>query len=211
MVSYSGLVQAALMTEQIRLSRGKSDRVPGQGVRSSFETVLSKALDVRSTPQVPDTDLQCDMKFNEGLKFVLEREGSRLVRNDGGRESSKFGILQSTAARYGYKGDINNIPRSEVERIYRKLWEQSGSASLPFPLSTVHFDTYVNSPAAAEKILVKSRGDTDLYLKMRENRYARLVEMRPEQYGKYLKGWKSRIQTLRTMVAQHGGNSDFTA
>lgn len=212
MVSHLDLVQAVLTSEQIRLNRQMANGVRVNNGQPSFEAVLSKTLDQCSAPSLPAAaNTVEDMKFGEGLRFVLEREGTKLVRQDGGRESSKFGILQSTAAQYGYKGDINNIPRSEVERIYGRIWEKSGAASLPFPLSTVHFDTYVNSPAAAEKILVKSRGNTDLYLRMRENRYARLVEMKPELYGKYLKGWNNRIQTLRSMVAQYGQGKDFKA
>lgn len=211
MVSHLDLVQAALTAEHIRLSRRSADGVHVRKDQPSFEKVLLRAVDTCSPSAIPESRPEDDMKFREGLKFVLEREGSKLVRNDGGRESSKFGILQSTAARYGYRGDISTIPRSEVERIYRKIWDQSGSGSLPFPLSTVHFDTYVNSPAAAENILKKSRGNTDLYLKMRENRYARLAEVRPERYGIYLKGWNNRIQTLRNMVAQYGQGGDSAA
>ena len=125
------------------------------------------------------------------------------MREDGGRENSRYGILQSTAREYGFKGNIKDITRADAEAIYRKLWDKSGAASLPFPLSTVHFDTYVNSPSAADKILTKSQGTADVYLRMREQRYTRLAEIRPEQYGKYLKGWNNRIKNLRTMVADY--------
>jgi hypothetical protein len=82
---------------------------------------------------------------------------------------------------------------------------------LPFPLSTVHFDTYVNSPSAAEKILTKSQGNTDVYLRLREQRYTRLAEIRPEQFGKYLKGWSNRIKNLQTMVAQYKSGTNYKA
>jgi lysozyme family protein len=141
----------------------------------------------------------------------MEKEGSKTVREDGGRETSKYGILQSTAREYGYKGNIKDISRADAEAIYRKLWEKSGSASLPFPLSTVHFDTYVNSPSAADKILAKSQGNPHVYLQLREQRYARLAEVRPELYSKYLKGWNNRIKSLRTMVTQHRNGIIFKA
>jgi lysozyme family protein len=69
----------------------------------------------------------------------------------------------------------------------------------------------VNSPSAADKILTKSQGNTDVYLRLREQRYARLAEIKPEQYGKYLKGWNNRIKNLRTMVAQHITGISFKA
>jgi lysozyme family protein len=151
------------------------------------------------------------MKFRDGLKFVLEREGSKHVREDGGRESSKYGILQSTAEEHGYQGNVKDLTRADAEAIYRKIWEKSGAESLPFPLSTVHFDTYVNSPSAAEKILTKSQGNTDVYLRLREQRYTRLAEIRPEQFGKYLKGWSNRIKNLQTMVAQYKSGTNYKA
>ena len=117
--------------------------------------------------------------------------------------SSKFGILQSTAREHGYKGNIKNITRVDAEAIYKKIWDKSGAASLPYPLSLVHFDTYVNSPAAATKLLKKSAGNTDAYLSMRAHRYTRLAELRPAQYGKYLKGWINRVADLRNIIAGH--------
>jgi lysozyme family protein len=144
-----------------------------------------------------------DMKFREGLAAVLKHEGSGLVRRDGGRESSKYGILQTTAREFGYKGDIRNITKEEAEGIYRKIWDKSGAESLPYPLSLVHFDTYVNSPAAAKKLLAKSGGNTETYLKMRAQRYHRLAELRPERFGKYLKGWMNRIASLKNITTEY--------
>ncbi len=141
--------------------------------------------------------------FDEIIKIVFKHEGHRYVKNDGARGASRFGILESTARQYGYKGDIKNISQAEVDGIYRKMWEKSGAASLPYPLSLVHFDTYVNSPGAAKKLLEKSGGDIDAYLQLREKRYKRLAELRPERYAKYLKGWTNRINSLRASVNEH--------
>jgi len=73
----------------------------------------------------------------------------------------------------------------------------------------VHFDTYVNSPAAATKLLKKSAGNTDSYLAMRAHRYTRLAELRPAQYGKYLKGWINRVADLRNITAGHSVLRNF--
>jgi lysozyme family protein len=210
MLSHLNLVEAILASKQFDLSRKTGKNVHMQSSRPSFEEVLTKNL-YKSPSVLPLNNVipKSDAKFQEGLKFVLEREGSKHVREDGGRESSKYGILQSTAREHGYKGDIKDLTKVDAEVIYRKLWEKSGAESLPFPLSTVHFDTYVNSPSASEKILAKSQGNTDVYLRLREQRYARLAEIRPEQYGKYLKGWNNRINNLRSMVAQNKYGESF--
>ena len=61
----------------------------------------------------------------------------------------------------------------------------------------------MNSPGAAKKLLEKSGGNIDTYLQLREKRYKRLAELRPERYGKYLKGWTNRINNLRATVNEH--------
>jgi len=175
---------------------------------------LDKGPSVQSLPTIPASSPVLvkegdNSRFKEILATVLKHEGSAYVHSDGGAESSKFGILQSTAKEYGYKGNIKNITRADAEAIYRKLWDKSGAASLPYPLSLVHFDTYVNSPAAAAKLLKKSAGNTDAYLSMRAHRYRRLAELRPAQYGKYLKGWISRVADLRNISAGHKVPGNF--
>lgn len=212
MVSHLDLLGAVLASKQLDLSRRTGKNNPFRPGSPSFEEVLAKNLQGSS----PVSSANCEVtgpddKFQEALKFVLEKEGSRHVRKDGGHESSRYGILQSTASEYGYRGNVKDLTKAEAEAIYKKLWQKSGAESLPRPLSTVHFDTYVNSPAAAEKILAKSRGNTDIYLRLREKRYARLAEIRPEQYGKYLKGWNNRIDSLRTMVARINQGANLRA
>ena len=210
MLSHINIVEAILASKQLDLSRRAGRLSYPQSLGHSFEKVLTNNLQMNA-PVLPFNNelMQADAKFQEGLKFVLEREGSKHVREDGGRESSKFGILQTTGREYGYKGNIKDLTKADAEAIYRKIWNKSGAESLPFPLSTVHFDTYVNSPAAAERILTKSQLNIDTYLRLREQRYARLAEIRPEQYGKYLKGWNNRIKNLRSMVAQYKYDSKF--
>jgi lysozyme family protein len=140
----------------------------------------------------------------EALRFVLEHEGSGYVANDAGKESSKYGILQATAARYGYNGDMRSMSRTQAEAIYRKIWDESGSRNLPAGLALVHFDTYMNSPQAAKKMLQASGGDTDTYLRLRTQRYTRLCQLKPARYAQYMKGWMRRIHDLRAAAAAVG-------
>jgi lysozyme family protein len=159
---------------------------------------------IRSAP----IHTSADAGFKDIVKVVMKHEGTAYVRMDGGKESSKMGILQSTATEYGYRGDIKNISKADAEAIYRKIWDKSGAANLPYPLSVVHFDTYVNSPSAARKILKQSGGDIDTYLKMREDRFIRLASARPERYGKYLNGWINRVNSLRSVVTEYAKTTD---
>ena len=109
------------------------------------------------------------------IRFVLKQEGSTYVSRDGGKESSKYGVLQSTARGYGFKGSIKDLTQPEAEAIYEKMWKESGAAKLPRDLALVHFDTYINSPAAARRMLKACGGDTENYLDLRAQRYAHLA------------------------------------
>jgi len=160
------------------------------------------ALNQLSPSYTLNTTVNKKDRFEEALNFVLKHEGKNLVHRDGARgESSMYGILQSTANENGYKGNIKDITVEDVKAIYRKIWEKSGASSLPPALSVVHFDTYVNNPAMAKKLLNRSKGDINIYLKMREQQYVNLAEKRPEVFKRYLKGWKTRVDNLRTMIA----------
>lgn len=126
MLSHVNLVEAILASKQFDLSRRTGRSVSSQNSSTSFEAALTKNLH-RSPSVLPLNNeiSETDAKFNDALQFVMEKEGSKTVREDGGRETSRYGILQSTAREYGYKGNIKDISRADVEAIYRKLWEKS--------------------------------------------------------------------------------------
>jgi lysozyme family protein len=213
MVSYMDLVERVFVLEQMRNSQ-KNMTMNTNATKANFGHLFSKSLqeveakDPLAKKNILEIDLSIpvdeEAKFKKCLAFVLEKEGNKLVLEDGGtKESSRLGILQSTGRVFGYKGNIKNITRNDAEKIYRKLWEQSGAASLTFPLAVVHFDAYVNSPASSKRFLEKSKGDINTYLKLREQRYVKLASSNPEVYAKYLQGWKNRITNLESMIAAH--------
>ncbi|TAN40685.1 MAG: hypothetical protein EPN22_17135 [Nitrospirae bacterium] len=213
-------IDGSQQTELIKLpkSPGKLPDNPG-----SFNNILNESLNIieaaKPEPRkeisnkllsVPypvmeraDNARQDSSKFKEIFKVVMKHEGKAYVKEDGARGASKYGILETTARAYGYKGSIKNLTLTEAEGIYKKIWEKSGAASLPYPMSLVHFDSYVNSPNAAKKFLEKSEGDIDSYIKLREQRYKRLASVRPQLYAKYLKGWMNRINGLKGIVTDY--------
>ncbi|OPY77594.1 MAG: hypothetical protein A4E64_01059 [Syntrophorhabdus sp. PtaU1.Bin058] len=217
MASYLDLVNSVVLSQKMRTAEGNARLTALNRTNNlHFNELLRRSMDekdrktlygvpFRQNPAnisgtIPGDE---DQRFAECLKFVLAKEGSRHVYENGAKESSRYGILQSTAREFGYKGDIRNISKAEVEMIYRKIWDKSGAKDLPFPLCLVHFDTYVNSPAMAKKILGQSKGDVETYLKLREQRYTRLAALKPDVYGRYLNGWKNRVNSLRAMVAEY--------
>jgi hypothetical protein len=212
MASYSDIINVTMQNQKINFDRRGAERPGTAKTDTSFDKLLTRSLEGINVPSIgyssnppsiiAQSEIEDELKFRECLKFVLGQEGSKYVADDGGKESSRYGILQSTARAFGYKGDLKKISKTEVEGIYKKIWNKSGAGSLPYPMSLVHFDTYVNSPASARRLLKKSGGNLEVYLKSREQRYTRIAEARPDTYGKYLKGWKSRINSLKNVVAE---------
>lgn len=194
-----------------RHSNSKSDASFDKVFTSTFKKLDNMQVSFpndafdRTLSTMPDAFSQAASggSFRDGLNIVMKHEGNAYVSNDGGKGPSKMGILQSTAREYGYSGDIRHISKAQAEAIYKKIWDKSGAAALPYPLSVIHFDTYVNSPAAARKILKQSGGNIDSYLQIREQRYSRLAAARPERYAKYLNGWMNRISSLRVVAAAY--------
>lgn len=202
---------AKLLTAHLNKANSKGN-VPDPLVRQTGKSFPVGTICPLNIPQTaveitgrPIHAVDDNSKFKEALKVVLRHEGSRLVKEDGGKGSSKYGIMESTARQFGYKGPIANITRENAEAIYRKIWEKSGAKSLEGPLSIVHFDTYVNNPSMARKLIRQSGGNINEYLKLRLQRYTRLAELRPERFGKYMKGWSNRIKSLENMVASYTG------
>jgi lysozyme family protein len=177
-------------------------------LNSSIQEISSRPMTFRKTLFDPNIQLipsysTTDAGFRGSLALVMRHEGTSYVKNDAMRGPSRMGILQSTAREFGFKGDIRDITPAQSEAIYKKIWDRSGAAGLPYPLSAIHFDTYVNSPAAARKILIQSGGNVNTYIALREQRYARLAELRPARFARYLDGWMNRISSLKNVACQH--------
>lgn len=106
MLSHINLVEAILSSRQLDLSR-RPGRLPDiRRTGLSFEKVLTKSLEGCPSIFPLNNEISAaDAKFQEGLKVILESEGSKYVWEYGGKESSRYGILQSTARECGYKGN----------------------------------------------------------------------------------------------------------
>lgn len=62
--------------------------------------------------------------FDEFVEGLLKREGGYVNRPDDSGGPTNFGITESVARRYGYKGAIKDLPRTMAIQIYREMyWE----------------------------------------------------------------------------------------
>jgi len=116
MASYLDLVNSIIVSQRMRtverngrlaLNRAGNLRF-NELLRKSMDQKEQKALQGKGIPLRRDladtsgtTPADEGQRFTECLNFVLAKEGSRYVHEDGGKESSRYGILQSTARELG--------------------------------------------------------------------------------------------------------------
>ena len=85
------------------------------------------------------------MSFHRALTAVLDLEGdySDDARDPGGR--TRYGITEAVAREQGYQGDMQDLPKSLAESIYKThYWDVCHCDDLPWPLSAYVFDAAVN-------------------------------------------------------------------
>jgi len=136
------------------------------------------------------------------IRNVLGREGG-LVNNPADRGGlTKFGISQAAYP----KLDIANLTADQAAAIYKRdYWDAIKADQLPVPIREMAFDAAVNQGVAWTKTaLEQAKGNPEVFLQLREQRYRDIVAANPSQ-EQFLKGWLNRIaefrQTAATQVA----------
>jgi lysozyme family protein len=110
-----------------------------------------------------------DDAFDKAVGFVLENKRGYVA----GENPMKYGIMQTTLKDYDPKGkiaqNVSQLDEAKARQIYRKIWERAGCDKLTYPLSVVHFDTYVQRPRTGIEALKKAQGDPQAYLDARKS------------------------------------------
>ncbi len=171
---------------------GNEDFTP-KGIRP--ETTGNDA-EKRDSSRVMGAD---DEVFAVAVKLLFRNEGGTLVSDDNGKGPSKFGILQTTLRDYDPEGKIaehvEDLDEETARQVYRKIWERARCDELPYPLSVVHFDTYLHRPKTALEALVSSENNPVQYLAIRQTSLKSL-----KSYKKYGRGWENRIQNILRLI-----------
>lgn len=164
-------------------------------------------------------------RFDDCLKFVLEREGG-FVNDpaDSGGATNK-GVTQRVydtwrRARAEPERSVRDIEDAEVRAIYHEnYWVAASCPELPEPIDLLHFDTAVNlGPGTAARMLqtalnmsivdgivghrtlANARANDALttcarYSNLRVTRYIVIAAGSPEK-RKFLRGWLRRVGAL---------------
>jgi len=135
--------------------------------------------------------------------FLAAHEGG-YIENDGNGSPANFGINQ------GANPDIDVLMLTQEQAkqiLYERYWLASGADQLPAALGAVHGDTAVNlGVRTANELLAQSRGDTNRYLKLRDEKYRAIAAANTDK-ANYLPVWLGRDDDLRGLT--NDGNETF--
>lgn len=150
-----------------------------------------RSYQTSSFSEVLDLQLSEKDAFEKAFQF-LTRNNRGLVP---GKNPMKFGIMQSTLQDYDPHGkiatNVASLDENKAKLIYRKIWERAGCDKLPYPLSVIHFDTYVHRPSTAMQALRQSNGDPSVYIDTRKRLLSYL-----KNYNNHSQMWNNHIAKL---------------
>jgi len=133
--------------------------------------------------------------FNEAVEMTFIFEGVHNIDTGG---DTKYGIArlfhpEITDAQWAV------FSKADAEVIYDKgYWNKLNCDSLPRPLDIIVFDTAVNpGPGECKILLSQCGGNISTLITLRENYYKHLAAVHPDKFGKDLKGWLNRCETIR--------------
>lgn len=137
---------------------------------------------------------------NSVINSVLEREGSGLVLNDNEQGASRYGITQKNNPSV----NVTNLTKEGAAQVLKEnYWDKYKIDSLPANVVPVVFDGVVNHGSAFAQKLVeaaKNGASPDQLIAMRKAEYERLATTNPAKYGKDLKGWMNRLDSVAKEV-----------
>ena len=136
-------------------------------------------------------------RFNRYLPILFKFEG--IYSNDkydpGGE--TKYGISQ----RFHPDIDVKNLTKKQAADIYyREYWLAAGCDRMEYQMAVVVFDTAVNMGVKRAKAWAQIFKSPTTYLDRRERFYRRRAA-RNKDARRFLRGWLSRVDTLRVLMA----------
>ena len=141
--------------------------------------------------------------FQKSLKFTLKWEGGYVNDPDDPGGETKWGISKRA---YPTEDILNLTPERAASLYHRDYWLLSGCDKLPFPYSTVVFDTAVNLGVTRTRNLhekIHRAGDeVDLSARLLEARKQHYISIinKNTRLMKYLNGWLNRLNDLKKFV-----------
>ena len=131
--------------------------------------------------------------FQRVLPILLHLEGGYVHDPSDPGGETKYGISKRA---YPLE-DIRALTADRAGALYRRdYWDRLQGDHLPWPLCLVVMDAAVNHGLTRAQSFLALTRDAEVYLKLREAFYRKIVARRPES-AKFLKGWLNRLTYLR--------------
>lgn len=156
------------------------------------------------------------MNIGRALTLLLDHEGgySNHPRDNGGK--TMYGITEKVAKSHGYTGQMQFLPWSTAEYIYRiDYWDKVRADQLPANLRFHVFDCAVNSGVSRAVKLLQSCAGVTVDGIIGKNTIAAAQNVTPEQYTEarrefirtledydvFGKGWENRLNKNLKLAA----------
>lgn len=98
-------------------------------------------------------------KFYDFVEEVINLEGGYVNNPHDSGGATNYGITESTAREFGYKGDIRSLSKGRAKKIYKKLyWDKlylDSVAKIHEDLAFELFDTGVNAGVATAGVFLQ--------------------------------------------------------
>ena len=177
-----------------------ADGLTWQNVAVDGEHVWIAESAPNQTPLLIEKN-EVDSPFDIAFRFVLKHEGGYLSADDAAKlgdfgGETKFGICK----RFHPEINVRDLTLMQAKEIYyRDYWLGSGCINLPDTLAVVHFDTCINTgAAAAQGILLHSRSTGYAhYCQLRREYYQEIGKRQPQ----FLDGWLRRVNEVEKLAA----------
>lgn len=157
-------------------------------INAEAEALMQK--DVFAGVRIEDTDEPFSAKAE--IIETMRKEGWDTMDVSSSLNYSKYGINFN---KNRSKAFIRNLTPEQAIAIYKaEYWDAAGVDKVPDYLKRVYFNTAVNmGPGTAKKILARSNGTLESFMREKERQYLMICERNPSQY-RYLRGWRNRMQ-----------------
>lgn len=142
--------------------------------------------------------------MHRSINRVLAHEGgfANRARDPGG--PTRFGITESTARHYGYRGRMADLPIEVARFIYESLWRNSGASRIRNDeLAYQAFDSYVqHGPRSLAWVAQATKAAPDRYRACLMLNDLREVAYRSSKnWRTFGKGWSRRLAKNRDECA----------
>ena len=157
-------------------------------INAEAEALMQK--DVFAGVTIEDTNEPFSAKAE--ILETMRKEGWDKMDTTSSLNYSKYGINFN---KNRSKEFIRNLTPEQAIAIYKaEYWDAAGVDKVPDYLKRVYFNTAVNmGPGTAKKILARSNGTLESFMREKEKQYLMICQRNPSQY-RYLRGWRNRMQ-----------------